>query len=134
MNSLYRWLKRPSIYRIFIWMLNHVPFAIPVKHLRETDSLLAFYHPKPEYPFHVIFLPKKAFRTFADLDPADPFLPDLVTSVHDLVAEYHLTAYRLIINGGEYQEFPHLHFHLASNVIPLPIPPPIGKGARGQGK
>ena len=29
-------------------------FAIPVKRLRETETLLAFYHPKPAYPFHVI--------------------------------------------------------------------------------
>ncbi|MCX6039076.1 MAG: HIT domain-containing protein [Chloroflexi bacterium] len=116
MNSIFRLLKRPSFYRIFIWMLNHVPFAIPVKRLRETDSLLAFFPPKPAYPFHVIILPKKAVRSFSDLEPADPFLADLVTAAQSLVAENHLTAYRLIVNGGEYQSFPHLHFHLISNV------------------
>jgi len=111
MNNLYRLLKQPFFYRIFIWIINHVPFIIPVKHLRETDSLLAFFHPKPAYPFHVIFIPKKDIRTFSDLEPASPFLADLVFTAQSLVAENHLTAYQLIVNGGEYQEFPHLHFH-----------------------
>jgi histidine triad (HIT) family protein len=114
MNSLNCLLKQPSFYRIFIWMLNHVPFAVPVKRLQETDSLLAFLHPKPAYPFHVILIPKKAIRAFSDLESANPFMADLVTVVQSLVAENHLTAYRLIVNGGEYQEFPHLHFHLIS--------------------
>jgi histidine triad (HIT) family protein len=112
----YGFLKHPLIYRIFIWMLNHVPFTIPANHLRETDSLLAFFHPKPDYPFHVILLPKKPIPTFSDLDPADPFLQDLVNAAQSLVDEFHLTAYRLIVNGGRYQEFPHLHFHLVSDV------------------
>ena len=116
MQHLFRLLRRTFFYRIFIWMLNHVPFAIPIKRLRETDSLLAFFHPRPDYPFHVILLPKKTIRSFSDLDPADPFLADLITAVQGLVAENHLTAYRLIVNGGEYQEFPHLHFHLTSGV------------------
>ena len=29
------------------WMFAHLSFAIPVKRLRETDTLLAFYHPVP---------------------------------------------------------------------------------------
>jgi len=111
----YTLLRRPFFYRIFIWMLNHLPFAIPVERLRETDSLMAFFHPRPDYPFHVIFVPKKAIRSLADLDPADPFLADLVSATQSLVKEYHLPAYRLIVNGGKYQEFPHLHFHLISD-------------------
>ena len=113
----YALLERPLFYRTFIWMLNNILFAIPVKRLRETDSLLAFFHPKPEYPFHVIILPKKAVRTFSDLAPADPFLADLVATAQSIVDEYHLPAYQLIVNGGEYQDFPHLHFHLISDNV-----------------
>ncbi len=109
-------LRFPLFYRIFLWMLNTLPFAIPAKRLWETDTLLAFFHPKPAYPFHVILLPKTAVRSLADLEPASPFLADLISAAQSLVDEYHLTAYRLIVNGGEYQEFPHLHFHLISDV------------------
>lgn len=116
MNNLYHLLKQPFFYGIFVWMLNHIPIAIPVKRLRETDSLLAFFHPKPDYPFHIIILPKKVIRSFSDLEPADPFLVDLATTAQSLVTGNHLPAYRLIVNGGGYQEFPHLHFHLISDV------------------
>jgi hypothetical protein len=50
------------------------------------------------------------------MDPGDPFLADLVTSVKLLVREHHLPAYRLVVNGGTYQDFPHLHFHLISDL------------------
>jgi histidine triad (HIT) family protein len=96
------------------WIFTHMSFAIPVRRLRETVTLLAFQHPKPSHPFHVILIPKRDIRSFMDLEPADPFLADLIITVRSLVTEYHLTAYRLIVNGGEYQDFPHLHFHLVS--------------------
>lgn len=90
-------------------------FAIPVKRLRETDTLMAFYHPKPSYPFHVLIAPKKAVASLKEFDPADAaFLTDLYSTVQSLVNEFQLPAYRLIVNGGEYQDFPQLHFHLIS--------------------
>jgi histidine triad (HIT) family protein len=92
-------------------------FAIPVHRLRENETLLAFYHPKPAYPFHVLLVPKKSVASLMKLDPQDSvFLSDLYATVQSLVDEFHLTAYRLIVNGGEYQDFPQLHFHLISNV------------------
>jgi histidine triad (HIT) family protein len=94
-------------------------FVIPVKRLRETETLMAFYHPKPSYTFHVLLVPKKAVRTLMDFDTRDSaFLADLYSTVQSLVREYHLTAYRLIVNGGEYQDFPQLHFHLVSAPLP----------------
>ena len=91
-------------------------FAIPAKRLSETDTLLAFYHPKPAYPFHVVLVPKQAVPSLMELDPASKFLPDLLAAVQSLVAEFQLPAYRLIVNGGEHQDFPHLHFHLISDI------------------
>ena len=92
-------------------------FAIPVKRLRETKTLLAFYHPKPTYKFHVLLVPKKSVASLNELDPKDSaFLIDLYSTVQSLVDEFQLTAYRLIVNGGEYQDFPQLHFHLISDV------------------
>ena len=105
-------------------------FAIPVKRLRETETLLAFYHPKPAYPFHVLLVPKKSVASLMKLGPTDSvFLSDLYTIVQSLVDEFQLTAYRLIVNGGEYQEFPQLHFHLISDVVGARFSRPIhGRG------
>ncbi len=92
-------------------------FAIPVKRLRETDTLMAFRHPKPSYPFHVLIVPKKAVASLMELDSSDAaFLADLYSSAQSLVEEFKLPAYRLIVNGGEFQDVPQLHFHLISNV------------------
>ena len=98
------------------WGFGPLDFLLPVDRLRETPTLLAFRHPKPAHPFHVVIVPRREIASFADLDPADPFLSDLVATAKSLVEEYRLPAYRLIVNGGEYQEFPHLHFHLISDV------------------
>jgi histidine triad (HIT) family protein len=94
-------------------------FAIPARRLRETENLLAFRHPKPSYPFHIIIMPKKPIASFAELDPAADaaFLSDLVSTAQNLAQEFHLPAYRLIVNSGEYQEFPYLHFHLVSDSL-----------------
>jgi len=100
------------------WIFAHMSFAIPVKRLRETETLLAFYHPKPAYQFHVLLVPKKSIASLKDFDSKDSiFLIDLYSTVQSLVDEFRLTAYRLIVNGGEHQDFPQLHFHLISDII-----------------
>ncbi len=92
-------------------------FLIPAARLRETSNLLAFHHPSPSYKFHVLIVPKREVPSLAQLDSQDTaFLTDLYSTVQSLVDEFHLQAYRLIVNGGEYQDFPHLHFHLISDV------------------
>ena len=100
------------------WIFTHMPFAIPAERLRETETLLAFYHPKPAYPFHVVLTPKQAVSDLMALDPiGSKFLSDLFATAQSLVSEFQLPAYRLILNGGEYQDFPHLHFHLISDSL-----------------
>ncbi len=99
------------------WIFADMSFAIPIKRLRETETLMAFYHPKPSYPFHVLLVPKKAVASLKEFNPADTvFLGDLYATVQSLVSEFHLPAYRLIVNGGDYQDFPQLHFHLISGI------------------
>ena len=99
------------------WIFAHMSFAIPVQRLRETKTLMAFYHPEPAYPFHVLLVPKKAVASLMELDAKDTvFLTDLYSTVQTIVNEFQLPAYRLIVNGGEVQDFPQLHFHLVSSV------------------
>ena len=92
-------------------------FAIPVHRLRETATLLAFPHPRPAYPLHILIVPKRAAASLLDLGPQDAaFLADLVCVVQSLVGEYNLEqrGYRLITNGGGYQDVAQVHFHLIS--------------------
>ena len=100
------------------WIFAHMSFAIPAKRLRESGTLLAFHHPQPSYPFHVVLVPKQAVSSLMELDPTQgTFLSDLFSTVQSLVTEFQLPAYRLIVNGGEYQDFPQLHFHLVSDSL-----------------
>ena len=110
------------------WIFSHMSFAIPARRLRETETLLAFHHPKPAYPLHVVLVPKQAVSSLMELDPSSAFVSDLFASVQSLVGELQLPAYRLIVNGGEYQDFPHLHFHLVSEFSLTPFP--LGEGSR----
>jgi histidine triad (HIT) family protein len=100
-------------------LFTRMTFVLPVSRLRETETLLAFWHPKPAYKFHVLLTPKHPAATLAELDPSDSaFLTDLMSVVQSLVKEYNLEqgGYRLVVNGGSYQDFPHLHFHLIADV------------------
>lgn len=99
------------------WIFANMTFALPVQRLRETETLLAFYHPRPAYPVHILLVPKKALAGLEALGPDDgPFLADLMGTVQSLVTELKLEAegYRLIANGGRFQDVPQLHFHLVS--------------------
>lgn len=94
-------------------------FVLPVKRLHETTTLFACQHPEPGYPFHVLLVPKRSIKSLSDLSPVDAdFLNDLFQTVQILVERFELEAhgYRLIANGGAYQDVPHLHFHLISNL------------------
>ena len=111
--SKFLWLLAPLIG----WIFEHMSFVIPVKRLRETETLMAFYHPKPSYKFHVLLVPKKSVVSMREFDPKDSaFLTELYSTVQSLVDEFNLPAWRLIVNGGGYQDFPQLHFHLVSEV------------------
>jgi histidine triad (HIT) family protein len=103
--------------RIIGWIFAYMSFAIPVDRLYESKALLAFHHPRPSYPVHILFVPKKAIRGFSDLQPEDDgFLVEVFRTAQRLVKELDLAAsgYRLIVNGGEFQDVPQLHFHLVA--------------------
>lgn len=112
-----QFLKSPLLSNVIGWGFENMSFAIPVKRLKETPTLIAFHHPSPAYATHILLVPKKALPTLLDLCPENtPLLEDLFATVQELVKELHLEdkGYRLIVNGGNYQEFPQLHFHLIS--------------------
>ena len=116
--SLIFFLARSFIGQIFIgWFFAHMSFAIPVNRLRETDILMAFHHPRPSYGIHILLVPKKSIGSLSDIQPADnSFLTEVFQITQELVKELDLMqpGYRLIVNGGEYQDVPQLHFHLIS--------------------
>ena len=57
------WFGRQLIRRLFAPM----SFIIPVKRLRETETLLAFFQPKLAYPFQVLMIPRQPIASLMDL-------------------------------------------------------------------
>jgi histidine triad (HIT) family protein len=111
------WLARSRLGRRLVrWGFTRMSFAIPVKRLRETETLMAFHH-----PLHILLVPKRPYASLMELSPDDTgFLKDLFATVQNLVREFDLEpgGYRLVANGGALQDVPHLHFHLIAEKEP----------------
>jgi histidine triad (HIT) family protein len=115
---LLRAARLPLAGRFIGWIFAHMSFLIPLDRLRETATLVAFYHPRPNYPFHVLLVPKRELPGLQSLSAADSdFMLDVFQTAQSLVAEFDLeeAGYRLIVNGGAFQDVPLLHFHLVSD-------------------
>jgi histidine triad (HIT) family protein len=103
--------------RLVRFVVVNMSFILPVDKLRQTPTLMAFYHPKPVYPVHILIVPRRSIESLSALGPGDAgFLVELIETVKSLVTELGLEkqGYRLIANGGQYQDLPLLHFHLVS--------------------
>jgi histidine triad (HIT) family protein len=112
------WLRFAIIRAIFSWWLSNMSDYLPLNKISETDTLLCFHHPQPSHALHILLVPKKEVQNLSQLDlNEDDFLLDLFTTVRSLIDEFGLDdkGYRLVVNGGDYQEFPQLHFHLISD-------------------
>lgn len=92
--------------------------ALPLDRIFESQGWVAFRHPHPSYPFHVLLVPKRAIPSLTSLKDDDAsLLTELVGTVKIVIEKYGLEkqGYRLIANGGSSQDIPQLHFHLVSD-------------------
>ncbi len=94
---------------------RHMMPLLPIDRLRENDHWVAFCHPRPDYPLHILILPKQGISSLSDAPSDDPGLyADLFMVVQQLISDYKLErgAYRLVTNGGQNQSVPIWHWHL----------------------
>lgn len=114
--QLFRRLARWRVGRFFLrWFMEKSHPFWPVERLYESAHLLAFYHPQPSYPTHVLIVPKAAYADLLAVPATAVFWPELLQATQQLVHQLELGAgYRLIVNGGRFQEMPLLHFHLVA--------------------
>lgn len=83
---------------------------------------MAYNHPTPSYPIHILFVPRANLRDWMSVGSGEVDLEttlEFVELTQSIIQEYGLTesGYRLILNGGSYQTFPHLHIHLVSGDV-----------------
>ena len=79
MRGLLYSVSRPWLGAMVLgWILAHFRFAIPVDRLYESDTLIAFEHPMPSHPIHILMIPKGRYRNvFALPAEANEFLQPL---------------------------------------------------------
>ena len=90
---------------------------MPVNKIYETDLIIAFDHPRPAHTTHILIVPKTNVESFVELRDKD-IQHEIISSAQYLVEHLGLTetGYRLIVNGGEYQEVKQVHFHLIADL------------------
>lgn len=112
-----RLIAQSRVGRAFIHLVfRRLARILPVNYLHETPTLLAFYHPKPSYTVHILIVPRAPVDNLMNL-PLDnaALMRDIFETAQILVKQLKLERYRLICNGGDYQDIPHLHFHLIAD-------------------
>lgn len=90
---------------------------IPAEIVHETDTTLAFRDINPQASTHVLVVPKKRYRTVAELAAGDPrLLADVVSAAEEVARQEGLTdsGYRVVFNTGDDagQTVFHVHAHL----------------------
>ena len=109
--------RAPIGERLAGWVFAYASGVLPIRRRYESRRVVAFDHPRPSYPVHILIVPKKAIHGFEDLGKADlAILADTFAAAQLLVEDLGLAerGYRLIVNGGAYQDVRQLHFHLIS--------------------
>lgn len=98
----------------------HLPKRTPGV-LAQTDLVVAMRHPRPTHRVHILIVPRRPLPGLMNLSADDSsLLADVVAVAQALIREKGLEAsgYRLIVNGGPFQEVGQLHFHLVSDGPP----------------
>lgn len=95
---------------------------IPLNRLVSTDRVVAFAHPSHFWDEHFLVVPKRSIRRFLDIkfeqsEQADAIL-EIFPTAQLLVRENNILEhggnFALLVNGGDYQDVPQIHFHLAA--------------------
>lgn len=88
---------------------------IQVQKVEETDSVLAFHHTKPDHELHIVIVPKEHVTRLVDVKEMD-IIKEIFEIAQKIVVDknLHEANYRIITNGGDFQDSQHLHFHLVS--------------------
>ena len=97
--------------------INALGNWLPIERIAETHTVLAFHHPQPAYAVHILIVPKKTIHDLLSFtDDTMIYARDALLMAQRLIRQLSLdeAGYRLIVNGGEYQDVKQVHFHLIS--------------------
>ncbi len=91
---------------------------LAVEKVRETDRVLAYYHTKPNWTVHIVIIPKQHVTRLVELEDMS-VIQEIFEVAKDIIKEkdFAKSNYKIITNGGNFQDSQHLHFHLVSGEV-----------------
>lgn len=81
----------------------------------EDERVLAFHHPKPSSPVHVVVIPKRHIASLLEAEAADgPLLASMVLAVQEAarVTGLDKTGFYVRANCAPGEVAPHMHWHI----------------------
>ena len=86
----------------------------PAKVAAETENVIAFDSIAPIAAHHILIVPKPHIASFLDFDESHKDLVmEMIKVAQEVIKDRKIeNAYRLCINGGEYQHVKHFHWHI----------------------
>lgn len=117
MSKLFSLAKTPIGDLIVGIAFGRLSKLLPVKRVKETGMVIAFWHPKPFWERHILIVPKKAINKITALKKEDlDYISEVYKVAKEIVEElkFEKDGYTILTNGGNRQEVNQLHFHLAS--------------------
>jgi len=116
-KSLFKLAKTPLGDLIIGISFSKFSKLLPVKKLRETNKILAFWHPKPLWEYHILIVPKKPIKSLNKLKKEDlSYISECFLVAKEIINElgWKEEGHAITANGGKWQEVNQLHFHLHS--------------------
>jgi histidine triad (HIT) family protein len=89
----------------------------PIQRVFEDGLVLAFHHPRPIAPFHVVIIPKRHTPSLLGPEALDPaLLVAMIGAVQKVAAlvDARADGVRLMANAGAPGVTPHMHWHVTS--------------------
>lgn len=128
-RTLFLLAKTRAVGKVVRICFAHCSFILPLKRIKETPHVLAFYHPKPTYSNHILIVPKKEIPNLLVLSQYPEYITAVFTAAQEIVTDLNWVhgTYSLRANGGPRQEVQQVHFHLSSEPSPVQAPPSEAK-------
>ena len=88
---------------------------IEVDFVYQDDNCVVFNSNAPVAEHHLLVVPKKHISTFIELDDSILAMTKVAQKV---IADKNLeSGYKMIFNGGKYQEVMHVHWHILAGKL-----------------
>lgn len=86
---------------------------IPAKKVMENSHIFAFEDINPSTETHILIVPKVHIDNIESVKEEDcEVIGKMVSAIQTIVKEKNPSEYRVIVNGRNYLEVNHLHWHL----------------------